>query len=451
MTTKVYLRFINENQWVGVCEAAQDGMPLDMLDDLMVEWTWSDGDHPVQPPAIVSFQELAAELQRRWPHSYQYGIDLVVSGAHTVGADVSIPTKQMRQIAQALPYMLEDQLAQDVSQFHLIYTANGNSGDISVLGIPQQLVAVTQRLFAEQNLPLDAIFADMLCLPLASNEWTLLADSKHLLIRHAELGGMSIEIDAAPVVLAAIFDNWEPKPATLRVMLCKEHLTDSLTNWIKTQINSAVADQNMAVEFDDIASDYFVVLCDRLQKMPRKHPANFLQGAFAAKGRRKPSGYNWKPLAALAASFVIVYTGYLYTQSWKYNAEAKRVEAEATSLYKRLFPQDRRIVNVKRQMEQHIKDFQKGQTSESFLALLTLTGQHIQTMNRTATDAIKPQRAAFDENQGDLRLDLQAKDFGQLENFKTRLESASLLVETASAAQDAGVVKARLKIRSQGS
>ena len=44
-----------------------------------------------------------------------------------------------------------------------------------------------------------------------------------------------------------------------------------------------------------------------------------------------------------------------------------------------------------------------------------------------------------------------AKDFAQLESFKTRLEGVSLAVETASAAQDAGVVKARLKIRSQRS
>lgn len=450
MTTKVYLRFINENQWVDLCGAAQDDMPLDMLDDLLVEWTWSDSDHPVQAPVIASFREMAAELQQRWPHSYQYGIDLVISGAHTVGTDVSIPTRQMRHIAQALPYMVEDQLTQDVSQFHLIHTINGNTGNISVLGILQQYVAVTQRLFAEQNLPLDAIFPDMLCLPLANDEWTVLVDSKHLLIRRAELGGIAIEIDAVPVVLAAILAHWHPKPATLRVILCRD-LTDSLTNWIKTQINSAVADQTIAVEYDDIASDYFAVLCDGLQKMSRKHPANFLQGAFAAKGRRKPSGYNWKPLATLAASFVIVYTSYLYTQSWKYTVEAKRIEAEATSLYKRLFPQDRRIVNIKRQMEQHIKDFQKGQASESFLTLLTLTGQHIQTMNRINVGAITPQRVAFDENQGDLRLDLQAKDFGQLENFKSRLESASLLVETASAAQDAGVVKARLKIRSQDS
>lgn len=451
MTSKVYLRFVNENQWVWLCEAAQEGAPLDALDDLMVEWCWADLDHQVQGTTVESFQDFINHARERWPHTYLYGIDLVISGANTVGAQVNIPSKQMRQITQALPYMIEDQLAQDVGQFHLIHGGRADNDELSVLGLPRHLIEITQRLFAEQQLPLDAIIPDMLCLPCSQNEWTLLVDGKHLLIRPREMAGISIEIDAAPVVLSSIFEHWKPLPATLRVLLCKEHLNDYLLNWVKAQIASAVAETGIEVEYDDIASDYFVVLCDRLQGAPRKHPGNFLQGAYAAKGRRKPSGFNWKPLAALAATLAVTYTGFLYTQSWKFHSEHKRLETEATTLYKRLFPSDRRIVNIKRQMEQHIKDFQKGQSNESFLALLTITGQQIQLMNSTSQDSIKPQRASYDENQGDLRLDLLAKDFAQLESLKNRLESSSLIVETASAAQDAGGVKARLKIRSQRS
>lgn len=450
MTTKVYVRFVNENQWVRLCETVQDNAPFELLDELLVEWCWSDTDHPVQNPTVEPFPDFVSNVHQRWPQSYLYGIDLVISGAHTVGAQVNIPSRQMRQIAQALPYMIEDQLAQDVSQFHLIHGGRGDNDALSVQGLPRYLIEATQRLFAEHQLPLDAILPDMLCLPWTSGEWTLLLDGKHLLIRQGEMSGIAIEIDAVPVVLASILEHWQPAPSALRILLCRDHLNDNLKNWVKSRISATLADSDIAVEYDEIASGYFVVLCDRLQSAaPRKHPANFLQGSYTAKGRRKPSAFNWKPLAALAAAFVVTYTGYLYTQSWKYQAEHKRLEAEATTLYKRLFPADRRIVNIKRQMEQHIQDFQKGQGGASFLALLTITGQQIQLMNSTSQDAITPQRASYDENQGDLRLDLLAKDFAQLEGLKSRLESSSLIVETASAAQDAAGVKARLRIRSQ--
>jgi general secretion pathway protein L len=445
------LRFINENQWVSICESAQDDGPIDMLDDLFVEWSWSDAENHASDSAIVSFSQLVAELQERWPHSYQYGIDLIISGSHTVGAEVNMPSKQMRHIAQALPYMLEDQLAQEIGHFHLIHGTRSTEGTLPVLAIPVHLMTVTRRLFEEQGLPLDAIVPDMLCLPHKAGEWTLLVDGKHLLIRQAEMVGIAIEIDAAPVVLASIFDFWQPKPGILRVLLCQDHLNENLKNWIKTQINSAVADQTIEVEYEEIASGYFTVMCDELHRTPRKNPASLLQGNFAAMGRRRPSGYNWKPLAAMVTAFVVMYTGYLYTQSWKLNSEYARLDTEASTLYKRLFPADRKIVNVKRQMEQHIQNFQKGQSGTSFLALLAVTGEQINSINRTHKDAITPQRASYDDGQGDLRLDLTAKDFAQLENFKSRLEAVSLAVETSSAAQDAGVVKARLTIRSQSS
>ena len=84
------------------------------------------------------------------------------------------------------------------------------------------------------------------------------------------------------------------------------------------------------------------------------------------------------------------------------------------------------------------------------MTLLALAGEQIHTTNRGKT-TLKPQRVAYDEGQGDLRLDLVVEDFDQLEKFKARLQGASLAVETASATQDKEGVKARLKIRNERS
>src|SRR3990167_1867361 len=116
VTTKVYLRFINENQWIGLCESVPDDGPIDMLDDLLVEWAWSDLEHSVSESQVVPFSQFVADARERWPHSYLYGIDLILSGAHAVGASANIPSKQLRHISQALPYMLEDQLAQEIGR-----------------------------------------------------------------------------------------------------------------------------------------------------------------------------------------------------------------------------------------------------------------------------------------------------------------------------------------------
>lgn len=453
MTSKVFVRFINENQWVDLCSEMASGEAFSVSEDLYVEWSSADLDGTVSDSQIVPFTEFVDQLNNRWPNSYQYGISLLISGANVITTDVTIPSKQTRQIAQAVPYMIEDQLAQDVSQLHLIMGARQSDGELPVVAIPKLLIEHTRELFDQYHLPLDSVLPDMLCLPHRDGEWTLLFDGKHMLVKRGEYEGLAIEMDAAPVVLASIMEHWEPKPGLLRILFCMEHLNENVKNWIKTQVSGQIADAEFEVEYEEVNSSDFQLMCDQLQRTAttKKPSFDLLQGRYASSGRRKPSGLNWKPLAALIAMFVVMYTAFLHTQAWQMNQEAQRLDGETKTLYKKLFPRDKRIVNVQRQMEQHIKTYQRGGQGDSFMALLALAGEQIYTVNRSEKEAISPRRVAYDDGQGDLRLDLMVKDFGQLESFKNKLQQASLNVETASATQDKEGVKARLKIRGERS
>ena len=453
MTSKVFVRFINEKQWVSLCSQCGDEGPVDVPEDLYVEWSSAELDGRVSDSQIVPFSEFVDQLNNRWHHSYQYGITLLVSGVNTFTAEVTIPSKQTRHIAQALPYMIEDQVAQDVALFHLITGDRAPDGELPVVGIPRQLVEGSQALFDQFDLPLDSILPDMLCLPRKEGEWSLLFDGRHLLIKRSEVDGLAIEMDAAPVVLASVMEHWQDQPQVLRVLFCQEHLNENLQNWIKTQISGQVADAGFEVEYDEINSNDFQLICDHVHSHfgAKKPRFDFLQGRYASSGRRKPSAFNWKPLAAMVALFVVSYTAFLYTQAWKMNQEAALLDQETKTFYKQLFPRDKRIVDVKRQMQQHIAEFESGAEGQSFMSLLALAGEQIYDANRSDNDAISPRRVSYDEGQGDLRLDLLVKDFGKLEDFKTKLQQAELAVETASAARDKDRVKARLKIRSERS
>lgn len=242
MTSKVFVRFINEKQWVSLCSQCGDEGPVDVPEDLYVEWSSAELDGRVSDSQIVPFSEFVDQLNNRWHHSYQYGITLLVSGVNTFTAEVTIPSKQTRHIAQALPYMIEDQVAQDVALFHLITGDRAPDGELPVVGIPRQLVEGSQALFNQFDLPLDSILPDMLCLPRKEGEWSLLFDGRHLLIKRSEVDGLAIEMDAAPVVLASVMEHWQDQPQVLRVLFCQEHLNENLQNWIKTQISGQVAD-----------------------------------------------------------------------------------------------------------------------------------------------------------------------------------------------------------------
>ncbi len=452
MTSKVFVRLINENQWVNVFKDNLPGETFAVPESLLVEWTSADLDGMVSEPQILPFSDFVTFLHSEWPHAYQYGIDLIISGANVITTEVNIPSKQMRQIAQALPYMIEDQLAQDVADSHLIMGPRTADGMLPVVAVPVSLLEGVRHLFDQFDLPLDSVLPDMLCLPHHEGEWTVLFEGKHLMIKRGSHSGMTIEMDAAPVVLASIIENWGTKPEVLRILFCMQNLNENVKNWIKTQIAAHMVGEEVAVEYEEVNSGDFMVICDHLhQTMGAKKPAyDLLQGRYASSGRRRPSNFKWQPIAALLGALVVMYSAYLYTQTWQINKEVARLDQETKTLYKRLFPRDKRVVNVRRQMEQHIKEFQSGSSGDSFMTLLALAGEQIHTTNRGKT-TLKPQRVAYDEGQGDLRLDLVVEDFDQLEKFKARLQGASLAVETASATQDKEGVKARLKIRNERS
>lgn len=454
MTSKVFVRLVNENQWVNLFRAAAGAEPLVVDPELLVEWTAADLDGSVSEPQTLAFSEFVDHLHNEWPHSYQYGIDLIVSGTNIITTEVNIPSKQARQIAQALPFMIEDQLAQDVSDQHLVVGPRSDNGMLPVVAAPVFLLEGIQKLFDQHELPLDSVLPDMLCLPHRENEWTILFEGRHLLMKKGSHSGLAIEMDAVPVVLASIIEHWEDKPGILRILFCMKNLNENVKNWIKTQIAGHVVGEELEVEFEEINSSDFMLICDHLhQTLGAKKPSyDLLQGRFATSARRRrPVNFKWQPIAALFGIFVIMYTAFLYTQAWQVNREVTRVEAETKSLYKRLFPRDKRVVNVKRQMEQHIRSFQSSAGGDSFMTLLALAGEQIHNSNRGKKDVVQPKRVAFDEDQGDLRLDLVVEDFGQLEQFKTRLQESSLAVETASATQDKEGVKARLTIRNERS
>ena len=103
VTSKVFVRFINEKQWVSLCSRYQQEESVEVPEDIYVEWASAELDSRVSDSQIVPFTEFVDQLRNRWPHSYQYGITLMVSGANVFTAEVNIPSKQTRHIAQALP------------------------------------------------------------------------------------------------------------------------------------------------------------------------------------------------------------------------------------------------------------------------------------------------------------------------------------------------------------
>ncbi|MCG8314476.1 MAG: type II secretion system protein GspL [Pseudomonadales bacterium] len=398
-----------------------------------------------------TLEELKSWIQEVRGDFFDLQVSLLLSGVNLVAMEVNIPSKQAKHIHQALPFMLEDHVAQDVDSLHIALGDRRKSGELQVLLCQKSVLGNIKAHFEQAGISISNAYADMYCLPSEENAWAFLTDGRSLLMRTDELNALTIELDALPVVLNSLFLEGQPTPDRINVIVTNDHMSENLENWLKTQFTSHLGDVSTEFEIQHSELSSFHYLCESMVNADAVGMINLLQGEFKPVSQRRPSLIKWKPMAALAAVFVVFFVGFQYTQAWKIEDQTARVDKQTKDLYKRYFPQDRNVTDIKRRMKSKLDAAGSEGSSYGFLTLLTLVGEKLNETNRGASSPrLSPIRITFDQNQGDLKIDFIAGGFSDLDALKAKLESMNLVVEIARASQDGEQMKARMNIRSAG-
>lgn len=405
-----------------------------------------------------SFEGSVLEL-KRWVSSvrgdfFDLPVIVIVRGLNMVATRANVPSKQSKHIAQALPFILEDVVADDIDNLHLAMGKRDKEGNIEVVACEKRMIDDLSERFKALDIDITNVVADMSCIGSEPGTWHFVTDGRTLISSIPGESPMSIELDALPILLNSVFRDDPSLPEEERATLPDEIVvtvgsdftSENLETWLKTRFMGHLADSDTLLNIEHIDEDSFSYLCR--QARPRFESGDvieLMQGDLRPSRKRRPSLIPWKPLAGFAAAFVLLFTGYNYLQAAKFNDAHREVDASTRALYKSYFPQDRKIVDIKRQMREKLKGAGGSGNTQQFLTLLTTVGSQLNSMN-----GLSPLRVIFDESQGDLKIDFLANGFGDLNALKSKLEAQSLQVEIARASQDGEKMKARMNIRSAG-
>ena len=114
-----------------------------------------------------------------------------------------------------------------------------------------------------------------------------------------------------------------------------------------------------------------------------------------------------------------------------------------TTLYRQLFPAEKRVINPRVQLKQHLDALQKKPQSDSFLSQLALLAPLLQQ-----TSGLELQQLQFDAGKQEFRLQISAKDFQTLEQFRGKADTA-FETETTNMQNQDGQVRGMLMVRSK--
>lgn len=348
---------------------------------------------------------------------------------------VRLPARNAAAIAKALPYALEDQLAEDVEALHFVRGAQDAQGNMPVAVIQRHRLERYLEILAKVKVRPVRAYPAPLMLPWQDDCWSMLIEDDQVLLRTGLSQGLGLEVDNLPPLLERLLEAQDGRP---RLKLWVSGETEAgLQQMADAGFEVAQAVKTSAT-LEVLASGFGNVGgLDLLQGLGD-------QGDAAAGAMRI-----WRVAAALlvlALGVQMAGMGYGY---WLLQQQEQALDRQVETLFRDTFPQVKRLVSARDQADQQLAELRGlyGGGGDAFLGLLFVSGEEL---NRDADLKL----TGMNFKTGILQLMLTGKELGQFEELKQRLEQRKdrrLEVKILSALSSKEGVNARVEIKEQAS
>lgn len=354
---------------------------------------------------------------------------VVVPGTDVILTKVAVPTRNRNRMAAAVPYLLEDQLAADVDESHFALGERDAEGRVAVAVVSQARMDAWLAGLAEAGLQADKLIPETLLLPYAPDTWTLLIERDRVNLRSAAQGGLSMDSANADFILRRSLAEAEAGPQRLHA-------------WVAHDAADAVMlpddlGLDMRIEPLDVPPLAFLA-----RQAHEESVLDLLQGRYSRREQLGKMWRPWRPVAALLAVWVVLEFGVKIFQHQELQAQDSALREEISQIYLQAFPEAKRVVDARLQMEQHLSALRggTGNVGEFLKLLADVSGP------TAGLGGVEIDRLSYKE--GELNIALMISDLQRLEQLKDSLSGdAHMTVEIQSATSRNNRVEARLQIK----
>jgi len=349
---------------------------------------------------------------------------------------LQLPTQNTQKLLKAVPYALEEFIADDVDNFHFVIAKNKHNDNTAVVGINKETLTSIIQVFQEAGISVEKIIPDALCLAADNQQWACLNFENTSYLQTDINDGFIVSHDLLAYFLNSKLQQASQKPPEKILFFCEQENSAAFDD-IKTE---TLNDSDIEINNIVYNTHPLVVFCGNYKQAM---PLNLLQHAF--KNKRKSSGYwqHWRLAASLATIWLVLHlglTGFQYSQLEQENIINK---AKIEKIYKKAFPQSRKIINPRVQMEQKLKEL-KGNSGNSSKGLLFLLSESFGTFSHDKKN-ITLQSLTFRNQRMDIGL--ESSNLQAIETLNKNLNSnKKIKSEISSSSSEKNKVKGNIRI-----
>ncbi|MGQ0501207.1 MAG: type II secretion system protein GspL [Panacagrimonas sp.] len=353
---------------------------------------------------------------------------VLVPGADVRLSAARVPAKQAAKVLQALPYVLEDQVADDIETLHFAIGPRQDDGSHPVAIVSRARMEQWLAPFRAQLLRPELLVPDTLALaaPAGETQWSALAEtdpagSEQVLVRNGPWSGFSCAAeDLAPYLTIA-----DPEKAgTLKLSVTGDNRAD----WSRFEWPVV------------LMPGHRTGLSALAAQLRPEQSINLLQGSYAQSRDLDRLWKPWRMAAGLALLWIAVAVTRFSIDTARLSSELARQDEANVARFQQLFPDQTRVVDLSAQLDQQLRALAGGAGAGGPLALLEVLTQSLQ-----ASPGLKITGMQFRE--GALFLSMTASDLQMLEklqNWHAGQTGTRFDVQSANAEAEGVQIRARL-------
>ncbi|MGC8731136.1 MAG: type II secretion system protein GspL [Halothiobacillaceae bacterium] len=322
-------------------------------------------------------------------------IRLLLPGDRVTHASARLAARNPRLIAQALPYALEEQLAEEIGQLRIAHGPRDGSGRVQARVVRRDVLEQLLERLRGQGLEPHVVYSELDALPVPTEGWTTLAWDGIVLARGSEGQALALE----PELLAPLLGD-----APVQAIPVQDHPLIALHQ----HLNEAQA----------------------IDLLGRNQREDVLE-------RLRP----WRVPAGIAALALLLHGGLMGLETHRLNQERATMQAEIERIAREAAPEVRRWVNPIAQLRQLAAGGTVPPAENGMLDLLARLAPAL-----AARPEIKLGNLRFQG--GTLEAQLSAAEGGSIEALlETLRKQQGASVELAEQRVEGGQATARLRLK----
>ncbi len=417
------------------------------MEQLIIRIAWDD--------RLTWVHQIAGRIHAQSPHpmsaeplrdtlpvlSAKARIIVLVPGRAVVLAQVALTKHQRKHRDETIPFLIEEKLAEDIASMHVVCADDRRreSDAIAVAAVPHRRMEHWVALLGAASLTPDVMLPDMLALTHQPGQWQLLCDGTSAWLRSTADYGVAMDAALMPAWLSLTFAQSDSLPNQLQLSGAVDQA------WFDDIAGIAAIYPQVTLTVQPVDTNVDTVMARGMAEASMMPAMNLLLGHYARHRRHAGSGMNrltsWIKIAAGLLMFYALLAG---VQTLYYTHQAREANAEMVTLYREIFPGDKKIISPIRQMKSQLSLGSVGSRDGA----MTLLGALAAVWDPAA--AIRVETFDYREAESSLRLRLSAPALAAINELGERLRAAGLNAQVLGVTNNAqGVMVEMVVARGQ--